>query len=124
MSRELEELRARVAQLELEVTSVAAKNDHMLKHVQQIASGVVLTYVLEKILVLSGNADQASRELMDQYERIADKFSFDGIDPALSDLATQELRDALIRTVLRARGLAIDETLDPNAYRKDWRIER
>lgn len=124
MSSEIEQLRQRIEKLELEVSSVHAKNDHMIRHVQQIAHGVVLTHVLEQVFVMSHRPDEASRELLDAYERIAEKFSFEGIDPALSDLATQELRDALIRIVLRARGLAIDETLDRDAYLKDWHIPR
>lgn len=124
MTDELGQLRDRIAKLEKEVISADARNDHMLRFVQQMAATVLTQRCLEMLFKASGDADAVSRRMLDEIERSTDRFSFEGVEGPLSDLATQELRDTQVRMVLRARFLALDETIDREAYRKDWRIPR
>lgn len=97
--------------------------DGVLQHTHMLAMGVLIETLLEGHLRASGDADKASRTLLDRFERVSERMTFDGVHPTLSDHAAQEYRDTLIRHVLRARALATGEPLDPNAYRKDWRID-
>ena len=100
------------------------QKDRMLSHVQSMALHTVVVHLLERAFASSPKgADAYSRDLLNLYELLAEKTTFPDVDPALSDLATQEFRDSLIRIVLRARYLALGEPFDPDAYLKDWRTK-
>jgi hypothetical protein len=53
-------------------------------------------------------------------ETVAPQFGRDGLDPVVSDLESQEFRDALVRIGLRARAVARGEQLDPTSILQSW----
>lgn len=54
-------------------------------------------------------------------ELMCDQMSFDNVPPELSDVASQEFRDAMIRTLTRAKAVATQEPHDPAAFQRSYR---
>jgi hypothetical protein len=102
----------------------AIDEEKMLRSVQMQALSMLVAYLLEHHFIATGRPDEASRETLDHFERLAAEMSFDDVHPAQSDLAAQELRDSLIRVILRARSLATGEPFDPKSFHKDWRKDQ
>ena len=76
------------------------------QHQQRAAENIVLTYLLAEHFRRSGNPDEASRLLLMTAEVAGAQMTYGNLDPAESDLAAQELREALTQIVLRAKSLA------------------
>jgi hypothetical protein len=87
---------------------------------ERLAESYVLQLLLAAYFSQSKDPDAASREFLHMAETVAPQFGRDGLDPVVSDLASQEFRDALVRIGLRARAVATGEQLDPTSLLKSW----
>ncbi len=96
--------------------------EKMLRQVQFMALHYIVEMLLAREFKLSADAKEMAAEWLNFTELHSEGMTFPDEPPELSDIAAQEYRDSAIRIVLRARALATGEPHDPNAYRRNWRL--
>ncbi|MCB1885827.1 MAG: hypothetical protein KDG89_17880 [Geminicoccaceae bacterium] len=89
---------------------------------RQAGVDLVVLLMVADHLKASGDAAAAAKHKLALVELLADAMSFPELgDPALSDLATQRLRDTAVRLLLRAEALATGGPFDPGRYQGSHR---
>jgi hypothetical protein len=90
-------------------------------YIQLLALSTLLSQALARIFKLSGDPNGESKALLEQMDTVMSASTFPNWGPEESDLAAQDLRDEVVRIVLRARAFATGERYDPDSYKGDWR---
>jgi hypothetical protein len=83
----------------------------------EIATDFLLSWTMAAVFNMSPNPSRTADEWLRVAEHAAEKMTFPDLPPEWSDVAAQELRDALARRIHRARVLATGEPFDPDAFR-------
>lgn len=92
--------------------------EKMLRHVQSLAQGMLLEFLLSAHFKHSSDPIKAADDLLAIAEQISDQMTFPEAGPEWSDLAAQEFRDSLVRHIHRAKAVATGEPFDPTAFHK------
>lgn len=94
------------------------KNQELLREARLLAIDWLLMLVLARQLADADSAEEEADRLMALAEKTMEGFVYPEADAAESDAISQEMRDALVRRVVRARAIATGETFDPVAFQR------
>ena len=92
---------------------VNQREEEFKKLMKEFANDTLITWILEHQFKNDGHWET---EIRSRAELIGDTLTFEHLSPAESDFAVQELRDAIVRPIERARALATGERFDPERF--------
>lgn len=89
------------------------REEQMKSAMRELAYAYIVQYLLAQHLRAAPDPDGAAAALTVRFEEAAERLTFPGLDPALSDVSAQEFRDVLVRIVDRALSQARSLPADP-----------
>lgn len=92
--------------------------EQMLRHIQSLAQGVLIEWLLTAHFSRSPDPAQAANDMLVLAESLSDQMTFPNVGPEQSDLAAQEFRDSLVCHIHRAKALATNEPFDSTAFQR------